>query len=90
MPHDPRKLLDDVLRAAALILKFTSGRTLETYGSDELLRSAVERQFEIIGEALSRLMKAHASVGAQIGDYRQIIAFRNVRIHGYDAVDEAG
>jgi len=89
MPHDPRKLLDDILRAATLILKFTSGHTLETYGSDELLRSAVERQFEIVGEALGRLLKAHGSVGAQIGDHRQIIAFRNVLIHGYDAVDEA-
>jgi uncharacterized protein with HEPN domain len=89
MPPDPRKWLEDIRRAATLILQFTSGRSLETYASDELIRSAVERQFEIIGEALSRLLKMHASVAAQIGDYQQIIAFRNVLIHGYDAVDDA-
>lgn len=54
-----------------------------------MLRHAVERNFEIIGEALKRLAERDPQIAARIGDHRQIIAFRNVLIHGYDLVDHA-
>jgi uncharacterized protein with HEPN domain len=53
-----------------------------------MLRSAVERQFEIIGEALSRLAKDDPQVAAAIPDHGKIIGFRNVLIHGYATVDD--
>jgi len=53
-----------------------------------MLRSAVERQFSIIGEALSRLDKDSPDVAAAIPDDGRIIAFRNILIHGYAAVDD--
>ncbi len=53
-----------------------------------MLRSAVERQFSIIGEALSRLDKDSPDVAAAIPDHGRIIAFRNILIHGYAAVDD--
>lgn len=89
MPHDPRKSLEDMRRAAEFLLKITAGRTLEDYRADEVLRSVVERKFEIIGEALSRLQKLDPVLAAQVPEHRQIISFRNVLIHGYDAIDEA-
>jgi uncharacterized protein with HEPN domain len=54
-----------------------------------MLRSAVERQFEIIGEALSQLAKIDPAVAARIPDLRRIVGFRNVLIHGYDRMDAA-
>jgi uncharacterized protein with HEPN domain len=87
-PKTP-KLLADVRDAAAFITQITSGKTLEAYRADRLLRQAVERNFEIIGEAVGRLTRIDPEIAARIGDHPQIIAFRNVLIHGYDLIDDA-
>ncbi|MCQ8103788.1 DUF86 domain-containing protein [Methylomonas sp. SURF-2] len=57
MQRDPRVFLWDAHFAAEAILEFVAGKTVADYRSDRLLRSAVERQFEIIGEALNQLCK---------------------------------
>jgi uncharacterized protein with HEPN domain len=89
MPHDPRKSLEDMRRAVEFLLRITAGRTLDDYRADEVLRSAVERKFEILGEALNRLQKSDPALATQVPEHRQIISFRNVLIHGYDTIDEA-
>ncbi|HSU81308.1 MAG TPA: HepT-like ribonuclease domain-containing protein [Thermoanaerobaculia bacterium] len=86
MQLEARKYLFDMRQAAELIARFTAGRTLEDYAADPMLRSAVERQLEILGEALGRLKKSDPEIAGKISDYRRIIAFRNVLIHGYDAI----
>lgn len=86
-PKTP-KLLDDVRDAAAFICRSTDGKTVDDYRGDRLLRHAVERNFEIIGEAVKRLVEHDPQVAAQIGNYSQIISFRNVLIHGYDLIDD--
>lgn len=88
MPHNAQTLLQDVRHAAQLIESFTSGRSLAEYGTDAMLHAAVERQFIIVGEALSRLEKLDAALVGQIMAYRQIIGFRNVLVHGYDTIDD--
>jgi uncharacterized protein with HEPN domain len=86
MQPDCRKYLHDIREACRKLEVFTRGRSLQDYLADELLRSAVERQFEIIGEALVRLSKVDATLADRIPDQRRIIAFRNILIHGYATI----
>jgi uncharacterized protein with HEPN domain len=88
MRLEAKKYLFDIQQSAERIAEFTSGMRLEDYRGRPLLRSAVERQFEIIGEALSRLMRLDSSLAARISEHRRIIAFRNILIHGYADVDD--
>ena len=71
-----------------MILRFTAGKQRSEYYDDALLRSGVERQSEIIGEALGRLRKEAPDVSERIPNHHRIIAFRNILIHGYDVVDD--
>jgi uncharacterized protein with HEPN domain len=57
MHADARKLLWDAGQAAARVARFTAGKNYADYETDEYLRSAVERQFEIVGEVLSQLRR---------------------------------
>jgi len=77
----------DARRAAGLIADFVSAREWADYDADPMLRSAVERQFQIIGEALNRLGKVDPETAAEIPDLARIVAFRNVLVHGYAAID---
>ena len=52
MQRDAKAFLWDIANAASSIQSFTTGKDLDAYLHDELLRSAVERKFGIIGEAL--------------------------------------
>ena len=85
-PETP-KLLEDVRDACTFILDNTSGKTVDDFKADRLLYQAVERNFEIIGEAINRLIKTDPKTAAKINRYPQIIAFRNILIHGYDLID---
>ncbi|MGH8686760.1 MAG: HepT-like ribonuclease domain-containing protein [Burkholderiales bacterium] len=88
MRLEARKYLLDIQIAADRIGRFTRGKSFREYLAEEMLRSAVERQFGIVGEALSRLSKDDADVAAAIPDHAKIIAFRNILVHGYATVDD--
>jgi uncharacterized protein with HEPN domain len=87
MQRDARCYLWDALRAADSVQAFVRGKTYEAFVHDDLLRSAVERQLEIIGEALSQLAKVDPQIASNISELRRIIAFRNILVHGYAAID---
>jgi uncharacterized protein with HEPN domain len=81
--------LDDIVRACDFIARVTATATFADYDSDLLVRSAVERHFEIIGEALRRLERTDPATVERISGYRTAIDFRNRLTHRYDDISNA-
>jgi len=89
MKPESAKLIFDIREAIQAINGFTENMNLDDYLLDEKTRAAVERKFEVIGEACTRLRERDPDLLAQIPSASQIIGFRNRLIHGYDHVDDA-
>ena len=88
MNEELRKRLLDAVRACEAIREFVSDADFAEYRNDLLLRSGVERQLEIIGEALGQAAKKDKEIVEQIPAIPRIVALRNRVIHGYDTVDD--
>ena len=80
-PRTP-KLLDDIRDAAAFIVEVTRDIPEDDYQRNRMLRQSIERNFEIIGEAMRRLNNHDPATANRITEAGPIIAFRNVLIHG--------
>lgn len=78
----------DALESSRKIQAFTEGQTFADFSSSELVRSAVERPFEIIGEALGKAMTMEPALELRSPEWRKIVGLRNRLIHGYDSVDD--
>lgn len=89
MKRDPSAYLWDMQQACAAINDFVQESSLESYAANLLLRSAVERQLQNIGEALSQLSKLDAALASRVPQQRQLIGFRNVLVHGYAGLNDA-
>lgn len=83
--RDPANLWD-ILEAAEKVQHFLKNKTFEDFLEDDMLRAAVERNLEIIGEAARRLSEDLKQEHPEI-PWRKIIALRNVLIHEYDDID---
>ena len=83
---DVRAFLFDVQQACRLLREFTAGMSLKDYLEDPKTRSAVERQLEIIGEAIGQMIRVFPEMEEEIPDASRIISFRNRLIHGYATV----
>ncbi len=87
----PRRSRDDYLRdalvAADKIVRWTEGQTLESYAGDELLQSAVERQFDTFSEALRNASHIDESVAKHIPNLREIMGQRNILTHQYFGIE---
>ena len=87
MRREVCKFLYDVRLACEALLEFTLNKSQADYEADSLLRSGVERQFEIIGKALNQAMKIETTLEGNITSIRQIISLRNAIIHGYAEIE---
>jgi len=88
MPHNLQKSVFDALNACRLIQEFTTGQTFETYQADIMRRSAVERQFEILGEAFNRIDDIDLLFRDHLPEMGKVIGMRNRITHGYDCVSD--
>ena len=87
MKPEAPKLLEDIRDSGSFILQVTLDRTQQEYEQDRLVRQAVERNFEIIGEALNQLAKTDPDTANRMCEVPRIIAFRNILAHAYDIID---
>ena len=86
MDIEIKKFLFDIQESIASIEQYLGDkRDFNVYMGDKMLRRAIEREFEIIGEAMNRIERLDSSLS--ISSKRQIISMRNRVIHGYDKID---
>lgn len=77
----------DAAEAAALVHQFASGTTEAEFTSDPLVRSAIERQLEILGESLNRLRRDDVDTADRVPGLDKIVGMRNVLAHEYGDID---
>jgi uncharacterized protein with HEPN domain len=87
MPRDSQKFLNDIRERATYVVEFMADKSLEDLTDQRLIRSSVERELMVLGEALYQLHRQSPAIAEQISAWRQIIGFRHVLVHGYDSVD---
>ncbi len=76
------KLLEDIRDAADFIHAVTRDLSYESFVSNRVIRQAVERNFQIIGEAVHRLAKSDPATAERLGPIARMVAFRNIIVHG--------
>ncbi len=82
-----KKYCHDILVAIESIDSYLEGRRIfQEYIENKMLRRAVEREMEIIGEAVSKINQIDPNL--EISAKKQIVGMRNRVIHGYDKVDD--
>jgi len=87
LPRKAKMLLYDVRTALDDVADFLTDVSSEQFAADKLVKAAVERNFEIVGEALNTLSRVAPELANQIPELASIIGFRNILIHGYAKVD---
>lgn len=89
MPHRIDKLLLDLRLSCEELIQFVEPVSYDEFVDNRILLLAVEREYIIIVEALSRLERIDPNnIEAKIPDYHKIIGFRNLITHGYDIIDD--
>lgn len=88
MPPEAAKRLWDAVQACRRIEAFVAGKSQDEFAASDLLKAAVERQLEIVGEALNQASKAWPQLAFELPEIPRIVGLRNRLIHGYDVVDD--
>jgi uncharacterized protein with HEPN domain len=81
-----RRWLAEIIDCGEAIQRFADGRSFDDFTSNRMLRSAIEREFITIGEALGSGLRAAPALETAITEARDIVDFRNVLVHGYTKV----
>lgn len=87
MPRKREKFLFDMMDSCRFLIDVTSSESVDRFKSDRVFRSAVERELQIIGEAMMQLKALDPDCASQFHEHDRIIGFRHVLVHGYDAID---
>lgn len=87
MPRELSAYLWDIEQACDDILAFSSGKTYDQFGADRMMQAAIERKFEIIGEALKQMRFHHPKAADGIELFREFMGFRDVLCHQYAYVE---
>lgn len=88
MNRSANKLLFDISNSITSIENYLGDkRIFQEYQKNQMLKRAIEREFEIIGEAMNQLLKLEPDIS--ISEKRRIVDLRNRIIHGYDMIDDA-
>lgn len=88
MPKSPNALLHDISRAITIADNATIGLSWSIYSENTALQFIVERALTIIGEAVVQLQRHSPPVAEKLTDYKRIISFRNILVHGYADLDQ--
>lgn len=88
MDADYRKYVVDIDEAAREVQEYVRDLRFDEYTANGMVKAAVERKFEIIGEALNRIKKVRPEILDKIRDHAKMISFRNILIHGYDIISD--
>ena len=87
-PRDSiRKHLLDLQQVMGELEQFGRGKSLDDLLADRALQRVFEREFEILGEAMNRLLRSDPALETKITSARRIIGLRNILSHGYDSID---
>ncbi len=89
MQRDVRAYLSDIVEACDAIEDAVAGLDLAGYRSSRLVRSSVEREFIIVGEAMAALARLAPQTFADITQARRVVDFRNQLTHAYSIIDDA-
>ena len=88
MQREPRAFVEDIVVSCDAIAADLAGVDVQSYLESRMTRSAVEREFMIIGEAINCLADIAPSLFERITEGRTIVDFRNQLAHGYMSVND--
>ncbi|MHB8842919.1 MAG: HepT-like ribonuclease domain-containing protein [Candidatus Aquicultor sp.] len=89
MPRSALAYLSDIVEACDAVAVALDGVDLPGYEVNRTLRSAVEREFTIIGEAVNSMSRLDPELAARVSHARMIVGFRNQLVHDYAAIIDA-
>lgn len=87
MRRNPQKFMFDMLDSCRFLMELTKNEHVDKYKKDRVFRGAIERELQIIGEAMLQLQTISPVTAAGFTEHERIIGFRHVLVHGYHQLD---